>query len=353
MDKPKVAVIFGGCSPEYEISLQSAAAVIPHIDRTKYEPVTIGITRNGEWFRFNGSAERIEAGAWTDGADCIPAVISPDRAVRGLLEFTAGGVKATALAAAMPILHGRNGEDGTVQGLLELAGIPIVGCGAEASAICMDKGRARKLARQAGAAVPESFEICDGYDMNAMAIRAKSLGFPLFVKPVRAGSSYGVSKITEAGQLQAAIENAFLYDAELIIEQAVPGVETGCAVMGRDELFIGELSETELADGFFDYEQKYRQRTAVVHVPARVSQAKADELKQTAKTLYRAMGCAGFARVDMFLTPAGEIYFNEINTVPGFTAHSNYPKMMKAAGIAFDELVNRLIAAGLEPVRTV
>jgi D-alanine---D-serine ligase len=248
----------------------------------------------------------------------------------------------------MPVLHGRNGEDGTVQGLLELAGIPIIGCGTMSSALCMDKDRAHRVAATFGVLVPRSFTLTDVTDARGIRRRVKDLGYPLFVKPVKAGSSFGITKVTSEKKLSDAIALAFRFDNEVIIEEAIPGFEVGCAVMGSGELIIGEPDEIELAGGMFDFKEKYTLETAAIHVPARISQRKSDEVKQTARKIYKALGCSGFARVDMFVTPDGGIVFNEVNTIPGFTSHSRFPNMLKAIGMNMTQIITHAIELSLD-----
>ena len=349
MEKKNIAVIFGGCSPEHTVSLASAAAVIRNIDAEKYEVIQLGITEGGEWFRFYGSPDDIEANAWrADRTKCIPAVISPDRDQHGILEFRLSGVRTTRLDAAFPVLHGRNGEDGTVQGLCELAGIPLIGCGTLASALCMDKDRAHKLVMLAGVAVPRSVLLEKLPTSAELAALADGVGYPLFVKPVRAGSSFGVARVEAPSELRAAVRNAFRYDNSVLLEEAVPGFEAGCAVIGNSELVTGRADEIELSGGYFDFEEKYTLKTSKIHMPARVDAATEQRLRETACRIYRALGCRGFARVDMFLTPDKRIVFNEVNTIPGFTSHSRFPKMMSGVGYDFPALVDALIALGLE-----
>ncbi|MEL7603827.1 MAG: D-alanine--D-serine ligase VanG [Bacillota bacterium] len=338
-----MAVLFGGCSPEYRVSLQSAYAVIGHMDTKKYTPVLIGISPEGDWYRFDGDIEKIAADTWRNDADCLPAAISPNRGAHALLVFHKDRVETIPLDAAFPVLHGKNGEDGTVQGLFELAGIPLVGCGTLASALCMDKDRAHKLAYAAGVAVPAAVKLKRHMDAGIALAQAENLGLPLFVKPVRAGSSYGITKVTCPYELPEAVRLAFEYDDEVIIEEAVTGFEVGCAVMGNEALTVGAVDEIELSDGFFDFTEKYTLKTSAIHVPARIPKAKAEEIKRAARTVYRALGCCGLARVDLFLREDGKILFNEVNTIPGFTPHSRYPSMMKAVGVSFEELISRVI----------
>ena len=341
-----ILVLFGGCSTEYEVSLQSAHGVLSHLDRSRFTPLTVGITREGRWLRYGGPLSGLETGDWASRPDCVPCALSLDRGDRRLLWLDGSG-RSEGFDAAFPILHGKNGEDGTVQGLLELMDVPVVGCGALSSALCMDKDRAHKLAALAGVRVPRSRLFRRGAVLPQMAQAAEELGYPLFVKPVRAGSSFGVSRVNAPDQLPAAVWSAFAHDREILLEEAVPGFEVGCAIMGSDELTVGAVDEIELTDGFFDYTEKYSLITSRIHCPARISPEKAAEIQEAAKAVYRALDCRVFARVDLFLTPWGEIVFNEVNTIPGFTAHSRYPGMMAAAGWDFGRLITRLIELGV------
>ncbi len=330
MDKRTVAVLFGGCSSEYSVSLASAQAVVQHMDRERYTPVLIGISRSGAWLHYTGPVERIAEDTWNDPRWCAPAVVSLDRGDQTLLVRRGKQVERVHLDAAFPVLHGKNGEDGTVQGVFELAGIPLVGCGVLASALCMDKDRAHKLAAVAGVSVPNSYVLGRG-EAGEAASRAERLGYPIFVKPVKAGSSYGVTKVTERGQLTAAVELAFSHDDAVLLEECISGFEVGCAVLGNDVLTVGAVDEIELQSGFFDYTEKYTLKTAQIHVPARIRPEQSAQIQETARTVYRALGCRGFARVDLFLDAQGRIVFNEVNTIPGFTAHSRYPRYVNAA----------------------
>lgn len=348
MEKKNVAILFGGCSPEYGVSLQSASAVLRHLDRERFRPVPVGITRQGDWFYYSGDAERIQGDTWADPAFCVPAAVSPSRGARELLTFGGGQVRRIPLDAAFPVLHGQNGEDGTVQGLLELAGIPLVGCGTLSCALCMDKARAHALVRSAGVPVPEGF-VTDRDGAGEAPARARELGYPLFVKPVRAGSSFGISKVCREEELLPAIQRALEYDREAVVEECVPGWEVGCAVLGVRRLRTGEVDQILLRDGFFDFTEKYTLQSARIQVPARLSPEKREEICRTARRIYRVLDCRGFARVDMFLEPGGRVVFNEVNTIPGFTVHSRFPGMMQAAGLGFKELVTAVIELAVEP----
>ena len=344
MAKIKLAVIFGGCSTEYEISLQSAYSVLTNLDTEKYDVIALGITRDGDWYRYYGSYDLIPENKWVNDPDnLVPAVISHSRSYSGILELTEKGNVLTEIDMALPILHGKNGEDGTVQGLFELAGITVIGCNCLSSAICMDKDRAHKLAGIAGVDVPKAV-LLTKYNKASASSLTSELNYPLFVKPVRAGSSFGITKIHKSDELIPAVDFAFEHDDEVLIEENVDGFEVGCAVLGMDELTVGRVDEIELAQGFFDFTEKYNLITSNIYMPARIAPETEDRIRETAKVIYKALGCSGFARVDMFLTPDNRIVFNEVNTIPGFTSHSRYPSMMKGIGLSFPEVLDKLIS---------
>lgn len=341
--RKRIGILFGGCSSEHGVSLKSAASIISHMDRETYELAQIGITKEGSWFLYGGSVEKISDGTWEQDESCVPAVISPDRSVGGICCSEKNGMRVYPLDAALPVLHGRSGEDGTVQGLLELAGIPVIGCGTMSSAICMDKDMSHRLAGSIGVRVPESFVLERASAMDKAYDWAKRTGYPIFVKPATEGSSIGISKVYEESDLAAAVEQAFRYDAKVVLEETIEGFEVGCALLGGDELVLGAVDEIETPGGFFDFEEKYTQEHSHIYVPARIPKEKAQEIQDTARRIYGILGCKGFARVDMFLTPKGEIVFNEVNTIPGFTPYSRYPKMLGQVGISYEEMIQRMI----------
>ncbi len=357
--KKRVAVLFGGCSTEYEISLQSAAAVLEHIDTRRYEVFPVGITREGNWYHYTGEAEDIAKDVWhQDETKLHKVVFSPDRAAGGFLELSDKNKsvidRTTKVDLVFPVLHGKNGEDGTVQGMFELAGMPVVGCGTLSSALCMDKDRAHRLVEAAGIAVPRSVvfdrsrretgkpEIADRIPQMTDRI-ADTLQFPLFVKPLRAGSSIGITRITCKKELPDALRKAFLVDTHIIVEEEIQGFEVGCAILGADRLLVGRVDEIELPEGFFDYREKYTPELSQIHMPARIDARTEQRIRETACAIYRTLGCSGFARVDMFYTPRGEIVFNEVNTIPGFTEHSRFPGMMRGAGLSFAQVLEELL----------
>lgn len=344
MTKNRIAIIFGGNSTEYEVSLQSASAVFEHINKEKFDIIPIGITRDGKWYHYTGSIKRIADNSWiTNTENMHPVVVSQNPATKGLLVLSENNYTVIGIDLAFPVLHGKNGEDGTVQGLFELAGIPVVGCNTLSSALCMDKDRSHKLVSLAGVSVPKSIVFNVSGAKDSLKDIDKTLTYPLFVKPVRAGSSFGITKVLEKQELGAAIELAFEHDTEVIVEESINGFEVGCAVLGTDEIIVGRVDEIELSDGFFDYTEKYTLKSSKIYMPARIDDKTEKRIQDTAITIYKALGCSGFARVDMFLTPDGKIVFNEVNTIPGFTSHSRYPNMMKGIGLSFEEMLDKLI----------
>ena len=347
MDKKTILVLFGGCSVEYEVSLASGRAVLEAMAGSRYRALAAGITREGQWLLYTGPLERITENTWHSG-DCVPCTLDVSRGSRALLLLDGSG-RRVPLDGAFPVLHGKNGEDGTVQGLLELADVPVVGCGALASALCMDKKRSLLLAASAGVRVPRGVWFTPASPRQAVHNAAGEIGYPVFVKPVRGGSSLGVSMVRTEAELDSAVAEAFRHDGEIALEEAVSGREVGCAVLGNgDDLRTGEVDEIEVREGFFDYAEKYTLKNSFIHCPARIPPEQAAAVKEAAKTVYRLLGCRGFARVDMFLTAEGEPVFLECNTIPGMTPHSQYPRMMAAAGLPFPAVVETLIDLALE-----
>lgn len=360
MKRKRIAVIFGGSSTEYEVSLQSAFSVLSNLNTEKYEIIPIGITRDGDWYHYTGKYENIADDTWSeDVKKNHPVVVLQNRSVRGFLEFPnelfgdhsekkcvdadTNGYQMLSVDLVFPVLHGKNGEDGTLQGLFELAGIPVVGCNTLSSAVCMDKDRAHKLVSLTGIAVPRSVTFSYFNKQNALAEITVKLDYPLFVKPVRAGSSFGITKVFSDEELYNAVELAFEHDTEVIVEETIDGFEVGCAILGNEELTVGRVDEIELSGGFFDYTEKYTLKSSRIYMPARIDAETEKRIQKAAVMIYRALGCSGFARVDMFLTPSGQIVFNEVNTIPGFTSHSRYPNMMKGIGLSFADILDKLI----------
>ncbi|MDR2087797.1 MAG: D-alanine--D-alanine ligase [Clostridiales Family XIII bacterium] len=341
MDRLKVVVLFGGCSEEHDISVKSAKEIIACMDTDKYDVYPIYISKTGEW------TLRKQAEYAADASERAQAVISPDKSAHGILVSGKDGCGKIYIDAVFPAMHGRMGEDGRIQGLLEMSGIPYVGCGVESSVLAMDKSLAYLVARNAGVATPE---FCVLHDR--CAAEAARFAYPVFVKPARSGSSFGVSKVGGAAELDAAVELARRYDRKVLIEEAVSGYEVGCAIMGNGEdLLVGEVDRILLSDGFFRIHQEAHpdegSENATVTVPADIPKETGERVKGIAKRLYRALGCGGLARVDLFLRENGDIVLNEVNTMPGCTSYSRYPKMMAAAGISMSDWIDRVIALAI------
>lgn len=341
MDRLKVGVLFGGRSEEHPISVKSAQAVAKNLDAERYEPFWIGITKSGAWKLCDGPDEN-----WENGS-CRTAVLSPDRNVHGLLVLEQGKYEAISLGLVLPVLHGKLGEDGAMQGLLELSGIPYVGCDIQSSALCMDKSLTYIVARSAGIATPNFWTVTanEKHDPDQFA-------YPVFVKPARSGSSFGVSKVSNKEELPSAVEAARQYDSKVLIEEAVVGSEIGCAILGNDlDLIAGEVDRIALSHGFFRIHQESEPESGSENstpiVPADISAESRSLVQQTAKAVYRALGCRGLARVDMFLKEDGTAVLNEVNTFPGMTSYSRYPRMMAAAGLPLAEVIDRMVLLAL------
>jgi D-alanine--(R)-lactate ligase len=337
----KVGILFGGASEEHPVSVKSAQEVAQNLDVAKYEPFWIGITQSGAWKLCDGPDAD-----WENGG-CRPAMLSPDRRVRGLLVLEQGRYEAIGLDLVLPVLHGKLGEDGAMQGLLELSGIPYAGCDIQSSALCMDKSLTYMVARAAGIATPTFWTFAANESIDP-----DQLTYPVFVKPARSGSSFGVSKVSRKEDLLGAVETARQYDSKVLIEEPVVGSEIGCAILGNDrDLLAGEVDQIALSHGFFRIHQEDEPESgsdnATVTVPADISEESRSLVQETAKAVYRALGCGGLSRVDMFLKEDGQVVLNEVNTLPGMTSYSRYPRMMAAAGLPFAEVIDRMVSLAL------
>ena len=345
MDKLKIAVIFGGSSEEHPVSVKSAQEVAKSLDPEKYEPFYVGITQSGAWRLCDGPEAN-----WENGTS-RPAALSPDRDAHGLLVLDHDHHQVIRLDVVFPVLHGKLGEDGAIQGLLELSGIPYIGCDIQSSALCMDKSLAYIVAGNAGIATPTHWVV--GANEH---IDPDELTYPVFVKPARSGSSFGVSKVARKEELLTALVAAKQYDSKVLIEEAVVGSEVGCAILGeRFGLVAGEVDRIDLSHGFFRIHQETEPETgsenSTAIVPADISAESRALVQETAKAIYRALGCRGLARVDMFLTEDGTVVLNEVNTLPGMTSYSRYPRMMAAAGLPLAEVIDRMVARTLQGKR--
>ena len=353
-NKMCVALLFGGMSSEHEVSCVSVGNFVRNIDRSKYEVLTVGITKEGRWLYTEATAEQMADGSWEELPGNMPCVISPDRADHGMILFTPDGrVEKMHLDVVIPVLHGLWGEDGTVQGLLELAGIAYVGCGVLASSVCMDKAVANAMFEANG--VPHTkwvaanrWEIEKDLEGVCAGVEQK-LGWPVFVKPANAGSSVGISKVSNQEELKAAIALALENDRKVVFEAFVDGQEVECAVIGSDPAVATRPGEILAGAEFYTYDDKYKNGVSQTVIPAHLPEAKLDEVKTYAAMAYTALNCEGLARCDFFVEKnTGRVLINEINTLPGFTPISMYPKLMEHEGTPIPALIDHLIALALE-----
>jgi D-alanine-D-alanine ligase len=361
--KLRVAVVFGGRSAEHAISCVSAGSVLAALDRDRYEVVPVGITREGRWVLADADQRlAITGGELPEVSGGTPVTLVGDPAGRGLAPLGPAGGELTAVDVVFPVLHGAYGEDGTIQGLLEMSGLPYVGSGVFASAASMDKEFTKKLLASAG--LPQgdhvvlrdaSGALCPDPAVLDEAARER-LGLPVFVKPSRAGSSIGISKVTDWSQFPAAVATAAAVDEKVVVEAAVPGREIECGVLAGPAGGPAEASlpaEIRLKPGtdWYDFDAKYLDDAVEFDVPADLTPEQTRLVQQTATRAYLAMDCRGLARVDFFLGTgpdgADRLVINEVNTMPGFTPISMFPRMWAASGVAYPELVDRLVAAAL------
>lgn len=353
MDKLNVCVIFGGVSPEHEVSLRSAESVLNNLNTEKYCVYPVGITQQGQWILFGGTDySMLPLGTWQDHPNNSHAVISPEYK-KGLLCFRNDSLETVNIDVVFPVMHGENGEDGSVQGLLQLAGIPYVGSHVSASAVAMDKTLTKLVMDkaeipQAAWHLVRSGDLSQKMDTVLDAVEAR-FSYPVFVKPAGTGSSIGVSKATNRESLSSALLCAGKFDEKILVEEFIAGTEIEVAVMGNETPIASVCGEIDSGAEFYDYDAKYVTDTSVAYIPARISESAAEKVREYAVKAYRAIGCSGLSRVDFFVTYADEqIVFNEINTLPGFTSISMYPKLFDASGIAYGDLIDRLLEYAME-----
>jgi D-alanine-D-alanine ligase len=354
--KQKLVVICGGRSSEHEVSVTSTRSMLPHIDRERFDVTVVGINKSGEWMLVREASNQLAAG-----------VIESDSSPRLLVDHNTSPGRGSRLVYAndpqsppldvdvvFPVLHGPYGEDGSVQGLMQLANLPVVGCGVAASAAAMDKDTAKRLCKSEGLPQLDYIVVRRGRfeskpELVALELEGR-LGYPLFVKPARMGSSVGVSRAGNKEELLEALATAALYDNKIIVEAAADGYrEVECAVLGNEHPIASVAGEIVTHDGFYDYAAKYQTDSSRLVIPATVSDACATRLHDLSLAAFRAIGGAGLARVDFFLSPEDEsIFINEINTMPGFTPISMYPKLWAASGKPYANLISELVDLALQ-----
>lgn len=339
----RVALLFGGTSTEHDISCRSAQNVIAALG-DRFELVLVGITREGRWLVCPPGTDPCDP-AWEAPAKPVPAAPVPGS---GLLALGGGDARPLEVDVALPVLHGQGGEDGTVQGALELAGVPYVGCGVMASAVCMDKDASHRLAASAGVRSPRCEVLWRGCSQEAREAAVEACGgFPVFVKPARGGSSIGVSRAADRDAYDAAVDAAFELDEKVAVEEAITGVEVGCAIVGdaAGGTWMGEPDEIVVSgDGFFRIHlEKDPGANTELRCPAQLPADVMARVRAAGTAVYEALGCEGLARVDLFVTPEGEVVFNEVNSMPGLTSYSRFPQMMRVAGHELGDVLAGLV----------
>lgn len=352
MAKLKVCVIFGGKSPEHDISLKSAKSVIGIMDKEKYDLSLIGITKDGEWYLYSGESDVLENDGWlSDKSKLEKAIISPDSKDKAIIVF-GDEVRYIKPDVVFPVLHGENGEDGTVQGLLELAGIKYVGMGVLSSAVSMDKAYTKIIFKNEGIPQADWVTVLKHNMDNTEAVCdkiEKKLGYPAFVKPCNTGSSVGIGKAHNRNELKEALDYAFRFDRKVIVEEFIDGHEVECALLGNgvpDASCIGEIVPTV---EFYTFDAKYNDASTVLKIPAEIPEKAAAEIKDYAKRAFVALDGSGLTRADFFVKHSdGSVVINEVNTMPGFTNISMYPKLWQAEGMSYQGLIDELISLALE-----
>ena len=353
MVKLNVCVLFGGMSPEHAVSLRSAESVLNNMDPEKYNIFPVGITQDGDWFLY-GSTDysKLPTGEWLSCPENRRAAISPIRS-QGLLIFEGDCVVREMIEIVFPVLHGENGEDGTVQGLLQLAGIPYVGPHVAASAVSMDKTLTKLVADNAGVTqaawqLVRDLDVSNHMQQTVIRLEEK-FQYPMFVKPAGTGSSVGVSKAADRESLMRALSHAAKFDKKILVEEFIDGREIEVAVMGNDSPVASICGEIDSGAEFYDYDAKYVTDTSVAYIPARISEDVEEYVREQAVKIYSAIGCQGLSRVDFFVTREdNRVVFNEINTLPGFTSISMYPKLFAASGIPYVEIIDNLLRLAQE-----
>ena len=353
MKKCNICVLFGGISPEHEVSLRSAEFVLNSLEPEKYNVIPVGITRDGQWIRYGGKDySLLPSGQWKNHPDNRSAAISPVRG-QGLLSFDGDRFACEPVDVVFPVLHGENGEDGAMQGLLQMAGIPYVGPHVSASAVAMDKSLTKLVVDSVGVA-QAAWRLVRArdleYRMEAILSDLESrFAYPMFVKPAGTGSSVGVSKAADREALANALRSAGAFDRKILVEEFICGKEIEVAVLGNENPVASICGEIDSGADFYDYDAKYVTDTSVAYIPARIPEDVAEQVREQAVKVYQAIGCQGLSRVDFFVThEENRIVFNEINTLPGFTSISMYPKLFAASGIPGGQLVDSLVELAME-----
>lgn len=339
-----LGVIFGGQSSEYSVSLHSASSFLRKIHKDKYDIHLIGISQEGEFFYYTGSVEDLEEDKWNTKDKCTPCSF-----IKGGVILLDSSLKKIKLDCVFPVVHGKNGEDGTLQGLFEVNNIKYVGCGTLSSAVCMDKEFTHIICESAN--IPCAKYVCiTEEDKTTFEDIEKLFPLPWIVKPCNAGSSYGVSKVSNKKEFEEARKIAFKYDGrgKILVEEFVVGSEIGCAVLGNKTIIAGSIDQVDTTKELFDFAAKYQMDQTKIICPANISEEQFKKAQNLAKDVYQVLNCRGFSRVDMFALKDGSVVLNEVNTIPGLTSTSRYPTMMNEIGINFGDLIDKLVDLAIE-----
>lgn len=340
-------ILFGGNSSEYEVSCLSAAGVAKNIDLKKYNLLMVGIDKNNNWLFTKASLKKIENGEWVRDESNVNVTLSLNHKYPGLLVLDKKGYKSIDVDCIFPILHGHTGEDGSIQGVLQLSGIPYIGCGIQSSVMGFDKALTKEIVKTINVSQAKSYILYKDNSNQAKRINDICNFFeniyPLFVKPAREGSSVGISKVNNFDELSKAIELGFVYDSKLVIEESIIGREIEVAILGNENAEASSIGEIITDDDFYSYDAKYKSDKSKTRIISDLSNSKISNIKNIALRIYKVLECKDLARVDFFLKKDGEIVFNEINTMPGFTPISMYPKLWDSCGINYSELISKLI----------
>ena len=348
-----VLIVFGSMTPEHDLSCKSAATILEAIDREKFDPITVGITKEGQWIYTESTPEEIKSCTeWEKSPTNRKALPDLDYGSKQLLVFEPdGSVTRKKVDIAFARIAGNTGEDGKLQGVFEMMGIPYVGCGIMASACSMDKATSYLFADSIGMRRPQSQVVLredflkdkDAMIESILNDLGRRAGFPIFVKPVDTGSSFGISKAHEEGELLAALEKAFTFSKKVVLEEAISGSEIKVGLLGNEDPQVGAICELLSNGDWNDYDTKYVAHSSTKNIPADLSPEVEEMIKEGAKAIYKALECRGFSRIDFFLTEDNELVFNEINSMPGFQPTSVYPELFKHAGVPYTELITRLL----------
>ncbi len=352
MTKLRAAIIFGGRSSEHEVSISSARAVIKFFPEDNFDLIVIGITKEGKWLYCPDIDDVCENNRWFENPLCEEVTFSLNPEKKGFIKINSNEHNFITADCVFPILHGRLGEDGTLQGIFEIASMPYVGCNVSSSSIAIDKDITHRIMQASGITMARWITVLNSDNIDFRILYKhidETLGFPVIIKPACEGSSFGISKAHNYEELASGLNKAFEFDNKVVIEETITGFEIGCAVLEREGILtIGNIDEIEIKKDFFDYEEKYTLKSSKIILPARICPELQDEVKKIAASVYKALDCYGLARVDMFITKDKTVILNEVNTLPGFTDKSRYPNMLKSIGIEFAELIEALLQSALQ-----